>query len=235
MPADRAPRPRPTTLPVAAVLFDLDGTLADTAGDLALAVNRIRRVRGLEPLPVEALRAHASAGARGLLGAGMGVAPDHADYPQLRDEFLANYAAGLAMTTRLFDGVAALLRELDARMLRWGIVTNKATRFTQPVVEALGLDARAGVIVSGDTTAHPKPHPEPLLHAARLLEVDASQCVYVGDDLRDVIAGNAAGMSTIVAEYGYLGNPASADEWPATGWIAEPLALLQWLPQTPPG
>jgi phosphoglycolate phosphatase-like HAD superfamily hydrolase len=208
MPADRAPRPLPTTLAVAAVLFDLDGTLADTAGDLALAVNRIRRVRGLEPVPVEALRAHASAGARGLLGAGMGVTPDHADYPQLRDEFLANYAAGLA--------------------------TNKAMRFTQPVVEALGLDARAGVIVSGDTTAHPKPHPEPLLHAARLLEVEASQCVYVGDDLRDVIAGNAAGMSTIVAEYGYLGNPGNADEWPATGWIADPLALLQWLPETPP-
>jgi phosphoglycolate phosphatase len=234
MQADPVTRPRPTTLPVAAVLFDLDGTLADTAGDLALAVNRIRRDRGLDPVPIEALRPHASAGARGLLGAGMGITPEHADYPLLRDEFLANYAAGLAMTTRLFDGVAALLRELDARSLRWGIVTNKATRFTQPVVQALGLDARAGAIVSGDTTPHPKPHPEPLLHAARLLEVDATQCVYVGDDLRDVIAGNAAGMPTIVAEYGYLGNSGSSDDWPATGWIAEPLALLPWLPLTPP-
>jgi 2-phosphoglycolate phosphatase len=234
MAADRAPRRLPAPLPVAAVLFDLDGTLADTAGDLALAVNRIRRDRGLAPLAVEALRPHASAGARGLLGAGMGITPEHADYPLLRDEFLANYAAGLAMTTRLFDGVAALLREIDARMLRWGIVTNKAARFTQPVVEALGLDAIAGAIVSGDTTPHPKPHPEPLLHAARLLGVDAAQCVYVGDDLRDVVAGNAAGMSTIVAEYGYLGNSGSADEWPATGWIAEPLALLQWLPEMPP-
>ena len=234
MHADPVTRPRPTTLPVAAVLFDLDGTLADTAGDLALAVNRIRRDRGLDPVPIEALRPHASAGARGLLGAGMGITPEHADYPLLRDEFLANYATGLATTTRLFDGVAALLRELDARSLRWGIVTNKATRFTQPVVQALGLDARAGAIVSGDTTPHPKPHPEPLLHAARLLEVDATQCVYVGDDLRDVIAGNAAGMPTIVAEYGYLGNSGSSDDWPATGWIAEPLALLAWLPLTPP-
>ncbi|MGE5087879.1 MAG: HAD-IA family hydrolase [Candidatus Levyibacteriota bacterium] len=235
MAPDRAPRPRPAPLPVAAVLFDLDGTLADTAGDLAFAVNRIREDRGLDPVPVAALRPHASAGARGLLGAGMGITPEHADYAQLRDEFLANYAVGLAMTTRLFDGVAALLQEIDARMLRWGIVTNKAARFTQPVVEALGLDARAGAIVSGDTTAHPKPHPEPLLHAARLLGVDAAQCVYVGDDLRDVVAGNAAGMSTIVAEYGYLGDGGSADLWPATGWIAEPLALLQWLPAMPPG
>ena len=234
MGADGAMRPRPSMLLVAAVLFDLDGTLADTAGDLALAVNRIRRDRGLDPVPVEALRPHASAGARGLLGAGMGITPEHADYPLLRDEFLANYAAGLAMTTRLFDGVAALLQELDARSLRWGIVTNKATRFTQPVVQALGLDARAGAIVSGDTTAHAKPHPEPLLHAAQLLEVDAAQCVYVGDDLRDVIAGNAAGMPTIVAEYGYLGNSGNSDRWPATGWIADPLALLQWLPLTPP-
>ncbi|HSQ82457.1 MAG TPA: HAD-IA family hydrolase [Casimicrobiaceae bacterium] len=233
MAPDRALRPLAAPLPVAAVLFDLDGTLADTAGDLALAVNRIRKDRGLAPVPVEALRPHASAGARGLLGAGMGITPEHPEYPLLRDEFLANYAAGLAMTTCLFDGVAALLREIDARMLRWGIVTNKAMRFTQPVVEALGLDARAGAIVSGDTTAHPKPHPEPLLHAARLLGVDAAQCVYVGDDLRDVVAGNAAGMSTIVAEYGYLGDAGSADEWPATGWIAEPLALLQWLPEMP--
>jgi 2-phosphoglycolate phosphatase len=165
----------------------------------------------------------------------MGITPEDADYPLLRDEFLANYAGGLAMTTRLFDGVADLLRELEARTLRWGIVTNKATRYTQPVVEALGLGGRAGAIVSGDTTAHPKPHPEPLLHAARLLGIDAARCVYVGDDLRDVVAGNAAGMSTIVAEYGYLGSGGSADEWPATGWIAEPLALLRWLPGMPRG
>jgi len=226
----RSARPLPRALPVAAVLFDLDGTLADSAGDLAGAVNRIRADRGLPPVSVDTVRPHASAGARGLLGAGMGVRPDDPEYPRLRDRFLEYYAVGLANTTALFDGVAHMLDALDARGLRWGIVTNKAERFTAPVVAALGLSARASAVVSGDTTAHPKPHPAPLLHAATIMAVDASKCVYVGDDLRDVIAGNAAGMSTIVAEYGYLGESGSADDWPATGWIAEPLALLEWLP-----
>jgi phosphoglycolate phosphatase len=232
MPPDAPVRPLPRTLPVSAVLFDLDGTLADSAGDLASAVNRIRRERGLAPVSVAALRPHASAGARGLLGAGMGVTPNDAEYTLLRDRFLAYYAEALAETTALFDGIGCVLDALDVRGLRWGIVTNKAERFTQPVVEALGLTTRARAIVSGDTTAHPKPHPAPLLHAAELLEVAAAQCVYVGDDLRDVIAGNAAGMATIVAEYGYLGEPGCADDWPATGWIDAPLRLLDWLPDT---
>ena len=230
MAAEAKPRPAAHALRVSGVLFDLDGTLADSAGDLAGAVNRMRGERGLPPVPVEVLRPHASAGARGLLGAGMGITPDHAEYPLLRDQFLAYYAAGLAQTTRLFDGIGALLDALDARGLRWGIVTNKAQRFTEPVVAALGLLERTKAIVSGDTTAHPKPHPAPLLHAAGLLEVTPAHCVYVGDDLRDVIAGNAAGMATIVAEYGYLGEAGCADDWPATGWIGEPLGLLDWLP-----
>ena len=230
MPADARARPPARALPVSAVLFDLDGTLADSAGDLAAAVNRMRAERGLAPVGVELLRPHASAGARGLLGAGMGVAPTDADYPNLRDTFLDYYAAGLDRTTRLFDGVAELLDALDTRALAFGIVTNKATRFTQRVVAALGLEHRAGAVVSGDTTAHPKPHPAPLLHAAALLRVAPEACVYVGDDLRDVTAGNAAGMATIVAEYGYLGEQGCADDWPATGWIERPLALLDWLP-----
>lgn len=230
MPPDEEPRPRPHPLPVSAVLFDLDGTLADSAGDLAAAVNRMRRERGLAPVAVAALRPHASAGARGLIGAGMGIAPDDAEYPMLRDQFLAHYAAGLAETTALFAGTSALLDALDARGLPWGIVTNKAQRFTALVVDALGLRERARAIVSGDTTAHSKPHPAPLLHAAGLLGIDPARCVYVGDDLRDVIAGNAAGMATIVAEYGYLGEAGCADGWPATGWIGEPLELLAWLP-----
>jgi phosphoglycolate phosphatase len=224
-------RPDAHPLPVTAVLFDLDGTLADSAGDLAGAVNRMRRERGMADVPVATLRPHASAGARGLIGAGMGVVPGDADYPVLRDQFLAYYEAGLAETTALFDGIGALLDALDARGLRWGIVTNKLARYTQPVVAALGLDRRASAIVSGDTTAHPKPHPAPLLHAATLLDVDSAQCVYVGDDLRDILAGNAAGMPTIVAEYGYLGEGGSADDWPASGWIEQPLDLLHWLPQ----
>ena len=230
MPAERRARPSARALSVSAVLFDLDGTLADSAGDLAAALNRMRAERGLAPVSVESLRPHASAGARGLLGAGMGVQPSDADYPLLRDTFLDYYAAALDRTTRLFEGVAELIDALDARGLAFGIVTNKATRFTHRVVAALGLDRRAGAIVSGDTTAHPKPHPAPLLHAAALLRVAPEACVYVGDDLRDVTAGNAAGMATIVAEYGYLGEQGCADDWPATGWIGEPLALLDWLP-----
>jgi len=217
------------------VLFDLDGTLADSAGDLAGALNRVRTVRGLAPVDIAALRAHASAGARGLLGAGMGVAPDHPHYAALRDEFLAYYEAGLADTTCLFDGVPALLDALEARGIVWGIVTNKAQRFTTPLVAALGLASRAGVVVSGDTTAHAKPHPAPLLHAAEALGMPAAACVYVGDDLRDVVAGNSAGMATIVADYGYLGEAGSSEGWPATGWIERPLALLDWLPPTPSG
>ena len=234
MAPDARSRPLPRALAVKAVLFDLDGTLADSAGDLAGAINRIRRERGLPPVTVASMRPYASAGARGLLGAGMGVAPDDAEYSALREQFLAYYEAGLAETTALFEGIETLLDRLDARGLPFGIVTNKAARYTQPVVTALGLDARAGVIVSGDTTAHPKPHPAPLLHAAGLLGVAATDCVYVGDDLRDVIAGNAAGMPTIAAEYGYLGEAGCADDWPATGWIAAPLELLDWLPYAPP-
>ena len=230
MASDTRARPVPRPLPVVGVLFDLDGTLADTAGDLAAAVNRMRAERGLTPVSVDALRPHASAGARGLLGVGMGVTPGHAEFPALRDQFLAYYAAGLDRTTRLFEGIAAVLDALDARRLRWGIVTNKAQRFTQPVVAALGLHGRAAAVVSGDTTAHSKPHPAPLLRAAELLGAEPAQCMYVGDDLRDVIAGNAAGMATIVAEYGYLGAAGCTDDWPATGWIARPLDLLDWLP-----
>jgi len=217
-------------LPVDAVLFDLDGTLADTAGDLAGALNRLRRDRGLEPVPVASLRAHASSGARGLIGAGLGVSPHDPGYPALRDAFLAHYESCLADTTRLFDGVAELLDALDTRGLRWGIVTNKAERFTKPVTEALELSGRAAVVVSGDTTANPKPHPEPLLHAARAMRLAARRCAYVGDDLRDVTAGNAAGMPTLVARWGYLGTDEPHHRWPATGGADHPLALLDWLP-----
>lgn len=224
MPSDRRP------LAVSTVLFDLDGTLADSAGDLAFAVNAMRARRGMAPVAVESLRAHASSGARGLLGSGMGVTPDDPEFPVMRDEFLADYALGLARSTHLFDGVPELLEALDARGIRWGIVTNKASRFTTPVVAALGLAGRAATVVSGDTASRPKPHPEPLLHAAEALGVRAGSCVYVGDDLRDVTAGNAAGMATIVAGYGYLGGESNPSRWPATGWIDHPLELLGWLP-----
>ena len=223
-------RPAPRVLPVAAVLFDLDGTLADTAGDLATALNRVRADQGMPPTAVAELRPHASSGARGLIGGGMGITPDAPQYVELRDAFLDHYAACLSQTTALFPGVAELLDGIESRRLRWGIVTNKARRFTDPVAAALQLTARTSVIVCGDTTPHPKPHPAPLLHAAAALELLPAQCVYVGDDLRDIVSGNAAGMATIVAEYGYMGIGDPSVLWPAVGWIAAPLDLLAWLP-----
>jgi phosphoglycolate phosphatase len=160
----------------------------------------------------------------------MGIAPEDADYKALRHTFLDYYEAALDVNTRLFEGIDQLLDAHAQRALAIGIVTNKVARFTTPVVAALGLDRRAGAVVSGDTTPNPKPHPGPLLHAAKVLGIVPERCVYVGDDLRDVVAGNAAGMATIVAEYGYLGEQRCADDWPATGWIDRPLALLDWVP-----
>lgn len=216
-------------LSVAAVLFDLDGTLADSAPDLALALNMIRARRGLAPVPAEELRPYASSGARGLLHRGLDVTAEDPRYPELREAFLANYASCLATHTVLFDGVSPLLDALEARGLVWGIVTNKHMRFTAPVVAALGLATRARTVVAGDTTPHPKPHPAPLLHAAQALGVAPARCLYVGDDLRDVEAGNAAGMATIVAGYGYMGVGGDPRRWPAAGWIDHPLDLLGWL------
>ncbi|MBK7590248.1 MAG: HAD-IA family hydrolase [Betaproteobacteria bacterium] len=217
-------------LPIRAVLFDLDGTLADTAPDLAAALNRVRGDRGLAPLPYATLRPHASHGARGLVGAGFGVAPGDDGFPLLRDTFLAHYEAALCVESTLFDDVAALLAEIEARGLAWGIVTNKAARFTQPLLAMLPPLARAGTVVSGDTTPHAKPHPEPLLHAARELGVAPECCLYVGDAERDIAAGVAAGMPAIVAGYGYLDVHEAPARWPAVGIIDRPAALLDWLP-----
>jgi phosphoglycolate phosphatase len=231
----QSPRPRPAggpprALAVDAVLFDLDGTLADTAPDLAAALNRVRVERGLASLPIAALRPYASHGARGLLAAGMGVGPDHATYETLRAAFLDHYATALCVESTLFAEVAALLDVLEARAFRWGIVTNKAERFTAPLLDALGLAARAGAVVCGDTTPHTKPHPAPLLLAARRLGVAPERCVYVGDAQRDIMAGAAAGMPTIVARYGYLEPQDEPMDWPAEGIIDSPAALLHWLP-----
>jgi len=220
----------PSALPVRAVLFDLDGTLADTAPDLGAALNRVRGERGLPPLPLARLRPHASHGARGLLGAGFAVTPEHADYPALRDAFLAHYAAALCVESRLFDDVAEVLAAIEGRALPWGIVTNKATRYTTPLLAALGLAGRAGAVVCGDTTAHAKPHPAPLLAAASALGVDPVACLYVGDAERDIDAGVAAGMRTLVARYGYIEPHETPEAWPADGLIDAPAALLAWLP-----
>ena len=210
-------------------LFDLDGTLADSAPDLAAALNRVRADEGLKPVDPTVLRGHSSSGARGLLLSGMQMTREHPRYLELRDSFLAHYANVLADATHLFDGVAAMLDALEARGLRWGVVTNKAMRYTGPVTAALGLAQRAAVIVGGDTTPHPKPNPAPLLHAAEAIGISPSQCVYVGDDLRDIEAGRDAGMATLVARWGYMGVDAEPDRWPADGWLDVPGDLVAWL------
>ena len=214
---------------VDAVLFDLDGTLADTAPDLGAALNRVRRDRGLAPVPLAQLRPHASHGARGLIGAGMSVAPGEPAYEGLRDAFLAHYAAALCVDSTLFADVADVLDALDGRALRWGIVTNKAERFTNPILVSLRLSPRAAAVVCGDTTPYAKPHPAPLTEAASRLGVAPERCVYVGDARRDVDAGNAAGMRTLVARWGYLGPGDAPDEWPSDGVLDGPRELLRWL------
>ena len=212
-----------------AILFDLDGTLADTAPDLAEALNKLRTDRGMERAPYASLRPYASAGARGLIGGGLGLQPDADEYEALRVAFLDNYAAAISVHSRLFDGVPELLRLLEQAGIGWGIVTNKAMRFTDALVPQIGL-GHAGCIVSGDTTPHAKPHPAPLLEAAQRLGMSPSACWYVGDDLRDVQAGRAAGMVTIAAAWGYCGSDGPA-QWDAHAIAAAPLALLELIAQ----
>lgn len=212
-----------------AVLFDLDGTLIDSAPDLAGAANTLRASHGLPPLPYEQLRPMVGAGARGMVGVAFGVAPGDERFEPLRDAFLAHYEQGLLDRTRVFEGVHALLAGLESAGLAWGIVTNKAQRFALPVAQGLGLSPRAGALVCGDTTPHAKPHPEPLWEAARRLGHAPQDCLYVGDDLRDIQAGRAAGMATIVAAWGYLGQGDSIDRWGADAIIDRPDALLNWL------
>lgn len=226
----RAHRPQPRPLPIDAVLFDLDGTLADTAPDLVGALNRVRVDVGLPPLPFQALRRFASHGARGLLGAGMDIRPDDDGYEALRLAFLAHYEAALCVESTLFDEVGALLDDLEARALPWGIVTNKAERFTHPLLAALGLGERVGTVICGDTTPHAKPHPAPLLLAAERLGIAPERCLYVGDAERDIAAGIAARMPTLIAEYGYLEAGDEPEGWSADGIIATPRGLLAWLP-----
>jgi phosphoglycolate phosphatase len=209
-----------------AVLFDFDGTLADTAADLSRALNRLRSARGLDELPLEKLRPHASAGARGLIEAGLGIFPDHAEFKGLREAFIRHYAEDICVETRLFPGIGELLAGIEARGLRWGIVTNKSTSLTRTLVAALGLDGRPACVVCGDTTPHLKPNPASLLHAARELALAPAHCVYLGDDLRDVQAARAAGMRPVAVEWGYGSGLRS---WNADAVISRPGDLMEWL------
>ena len=214
---------------IAAVLFDLDGTLIDSAPDLGAAADQMRVARGMPSLPLVSYRHMAGAGARGMLEIAFGIAPQDTGFDAMREEFFSNYAACMTERTYAFDGVQELIAHLEQRKLPWGVVTNKSSRFTDPLTRAMPLFANAGTIVSGDTTPHAKPHPAPLLEAARQLGVDATQCVYVGDDERDVVAGLAAGMKTVAASYGYLGKKTEIQSWGAHAEINSPLALLQLL------
>lgn len=214
---------------VQAVLFDLDGTLIDSAPDLAGAGNDMRLARGMPALPLEHFRPMVGAGARGMVGKALDVGPHDERFTALRDEFLQRYEARMTRETRIFAGMEPLLTQLLALGLPWGIVTNKATRFTEPLVRALGLHVAAAALVCGDTTPHSKPHPAPLLEAAARMGKAARSCLYVGDDLRDVQAGRAAGMTTIVAAWGYLGAGEPVDAWGADHVIDSPHELLNIL------
>lgn len=214
---------------IRAVLFDLDGTLIDSAPDLGAAADKMRTDRGLPSLPLERYRPMAGAGARGMLGEAFGINPDHPEFGVLRDEFFANYQACMTLRTRVFEGVEELVRRLTQNQLAWGVVTNKSARFTDPLTRALPLFASAGAVVSGDTTPHSKPHPAPLIEAAARLGIAPENCIYVGDDERDIVAGLAANMGTVAATYGYLGSESNAREWGAHAEINFPLDLLQLL------
>lgn len=214
---------------VAGILFDLDGTLIDSAPDLGAAADLMRVRRGMTSLPLEAYRPLCGAGARGMLQIAFAMDPDHADYEPMREEFFTNYERCMTERTFAFDGVHDLIAALQARQLAWGVVTNKSQRFTNPLTAAMPLFSSAGAIVSGDTTAHAKPHPAPLLEAARRLGLDPLQCLYVGDDERDIVAGLAAGMRTVAATYGYLGTQSDVGAWNAHAQINSPMALLQLL------
>ncbi|MEJ6000433.1 HAD family hydrolase [Paucibacter soli] len=214
-----------------AVLFDLDGTLIDSAPDLAGAANEMRAERGLAPLAYELLRPMVGSGARGMLGISLEVSPAHLEFESLKTEFLGRYERRMLQQTAVFADVPPLLARLRELNLPWGIVTNKAERFALPMTRALGLAGAAAAVVGGDTTPHAKPHPGSLLEAARRIGVAPEHCVYVGDDERDILAGRAAGMLTVAASWGYLGHGGTVDAWGADFIIDEPLALLKLLQQ----
>lgn len=215
---------------IQAVLFDLDGTLADTAPDLARALNALLREQGRAPLPFDHIRARVSQGGAALVRLGFGADLDGQRFETLRARFLEHYQSGLCVATRLFPDMAQVLESIERRGLAWGVVTNKPAWLTDPLMGALELTGRAGCVVCGDTTEHKKPHPLPLLHACRCLGLAPARCLYVGDDPRDVQAGKAAGMATLVARYGYIHHASDPAQWGADGLIDSARELLDWLP-----
>jgi phosphoglycolate phosphatase len=212
-----------------AVLFDLDGTLIDSAPDLGAAVDQMRVARGLPSLALDSYRPMAGSGARGMLAVAFGMTPQDPLFEAMREEFFSNYEQCMTVRTYAFHGVAEMIEGLRLARLQWGVVTNKSARFAEPLTRGMPLFATAGTVISGDTTPHAKPHPAPLLEAARRLGVEPARCIYVGDDLRDIEAGLAAGMGTVAADYGYLGDKADTKAWGAHARIKSPQELLQLL------
>ncbi len=211
------------------VLFDLDGTLADTAPDLADALNTVLLHNGKEALPFEQIRPVVSHGGMALVSLGFGIEPEHPEFDPLRQQLLEIYANGIANKTRLFPGMAELLDSIESAGMNWGVVTNKPAWLTNPLLEALQLTQRAISIVSGDTLAERKPHPSPLLYACQQAGSQEYECVYVGDAERDIVAGHKAGMKTIVALFGYIGTEDRPDTWGADALLESPQAIREWL------
>jgi N-acetyl-D-muramate 6-phosphate phosphatase len=222
------------TLPHA-ILFDFDGTLVDSAPDLAGAVNDLRIEHGLEPMPYESLRQYATYGARSLLRAGLDMMPDHDEYEKNRQRFLAIYGERKLANARVFPGVLETLVAIERRGLAWGIVTNKNSRLAEPMIDALLRDRafNPAVVVCGDTTPSPKPNPLPLTTAAEAMDVAPERCWYVGDGESDVRAALACAMPSVLAAYGYISDLALARTWGATHEIDEPIELVRLLPSLP--
>ena len=216
----------------AAVFFDLDGTLVDTADDLAAPVNHMREARGLKPLPLEEYRPFASAGSRGLLHIGLGATTDDPDYPALRAEFLNRYEQEIAVHSRLFDGMPELLAWLEANGIRWGVISNKLEYLVRRLVQQLGLGHRVALAYGGDTAPRAKPWPDPLKMALQKTGLTARQCVYIGDDLRDIQAAHAVDMPAVAAAYGY-GNPNEIPQWKADHVVTSPQEFLTMLKRLP--
>ncbi len=211
------------------ILFDLDGTLVDTAHDLAYALNLQRVRHGLAELPLDVIRPYASHGSKGLLAIGFDLSDTDDTFASMRDEYLAIYDEVLTRKPILFDGISELLARLEANNIPWGVVTNKPRRFTQPLMQSIGLLTRAACVISGDDAARPKPYPDTLLMACKQAGVNPQQCWYVGDAERDIQAGKAAGMQTVVALYGYLSDTDQPEAWGADQAIQAPLDLLAFV------
>jgi phosphoglycolate phosphatase len=214
---------------IKAVLFDLDGTFADTAPDLAAALNDVRRQHNMPALPLETIRPQASHGSIGLLRLGFGIEPDAPNFNKLRDSFLAYYTGHICDHTELFSGMPQLIDTLEQRKLPWGIVTNKPHRFTVPLMRELGYADRAACLISGDSCARAKPFPDPLFKACEIMGVAPQHCMYLGDDLRDMEAARAAGMPCLIAGYGYIEAGVDLKSWRADGTIDSPLELLKYI------